>query len=69
MRMPAFIQRPVPAAYGVGLVLLLIVIAYFNIVFLGETLVSSANYHPFDDKTEHLRPRPVRSTSGMASAL
>ena len=33
---------------GVLLLLALVIVANFNIVFLGQTLVSSANYHPFD---------------------
>ncbi len=41
--------------------LAVLVVTNFNIVFLGQTLVASANHPPFDDRTTHLRPtRGVR---------
>ena len=47
-------------ARQVGLVLAallaVLVLTNFNIVFLGQTLVASANYSPFDDRVTHLRP-------------
>ncbi len=41
--------------------LAVLVLTNFNVVFLGQTLVASANYSPFDDSFTHLRPtRGVR---------
>ena len=42
---------------GLFLLLLgLLVAADFNIIFRGQTLVASANYHPFDDRATSQRP-------------
>jgi len=36
--------------------LFIVILANYNIVFLGQSLVASANYHPFDYRLTHLRP-------------
>jgi hypothetical protein len=41
------------------LVAFVVLIAYENIVFRGQTLIASANYHPFDNRFDRLEPRPV----------
>lgn len=38
------------------LLLGVLVIANYNIVFFGESLVASADYHPFDYRFTHLKP-------------
>lgn len=35
-------------ATAIVLLIALLVAAYFNVIFLGQTLVASSNYHPFD---------------------
>ncbi len=41
---------------AVGLLLAVVGLTHFNILFLGQTLVATANYSPFDDRVTHLRP-------------
>jgi len=41
---------------GLGALAVVLCLAYGNIVFAGETLVASANYHPFDYRFDRIRP-------------
>src|SRR2546428_4729661 len=54
-------KRPkIAAAF---LVLLAVVVANENIIFRGQTLVASANAHPFDYRDDRLRPIKLRESS------
>jgi hypothetical protein len=55
--------RPRPrAALGLFLILLaLACVADANVIFRGQTLVASANYHPFDDRGTAQRPGDLAS--------
>ena len=55
----ARVSRPNPRRdlfLGLAALAAVIVLAYGNIVFGGETLVATSNYHPFDDRWDRLRP-------------
>ena len=56
---PGEARRP-NGARQMGLVLAalfaVLALTNFNVVFLGQTLVASANYSPFDNRGTHLRP-------------
>ena len=56
---PGEAKRP-SGARQMGLVLAalfaVLALTNFNVVFLGQTLVASANYSPFDNRGTHLRP-------------
>lgn len=47
---------------GPILLLFLVVAANYNVVFLGQSLVASANYHPFDYRFTHLHPGSPQPT-------
>ncbi|MCX6623775.1 MAG: hypothetical protein NTY38_22475, partial [Acidobacteria bacterium] len=54
--MPAAIQDSQPRPVVVVVLLALIILApYLNIVLRGQSLVASANYHPFDQPLRHLK--------------
>ncbi len=44
------------------MLLLLVIAANYNVVFLGQSLVASANYHPFDYRFTHLHPGSPQPT-------
>jgi hypothetical protein len=53
-------MSPVKAAVvGVLVLLGVLAVADFNVVFEHQSLVASANYHPFDDRFDRLKPRAV----------
>ena len=52
---------------GPILLLLLVIVANYNVVFLGQSLVASSNYHPFDYRFTHLRPGQSRPSFAWAN--
>ncbi len=44
---------------GTALLVAVVTAAYGKVIFFGETLVSTANYSPIDDRFTHLRPGSV----------
>jgi hypothetical protein len=55
--------RGSPDWRAIGLLLLVLTAAYYNIIFLGQTLVASSNYHPFDYRWDVIK---VGKTTGGA---
>ncbi|MCC7008861.1 MAG: YfhO family protein [Acidobacteria bacterium] len=45
--------------FGMLAVAAILLLANFNIVFLGQSLVATANYHPFDNRFTGMSPRDI----------